>query len=519
MNQESHQPNPLLEHPKTTQYVNRISGGEDAGMVLEGLPESMQAAVRERLGLNNPEASEAVVEKHPSNMDEEELQSFINETIPFQYRGLPAEALESVWAVDNVPYYLDDPNGERRQVEIQKRALALTALETFLPEARKCTIHKRLAEVGRKAKIADVRQELLEEPAPEVVSDNLDRVTTSSELDELSTHRFESAEKGVSVLHTNKEHGQDAFAVDLEKGVACVSDGASSYGKSGPISAEFSRSLVTDAASGKPFAEIFSENNMRSIADRVRTGSAFKNFNTDENPYAKGENREAGLATVLLTRANKESKTIEWASVGDSPLMVLDRNPDGSYSFEIVNDDVDGMKFTDKNFTDEKMAEGLGNPETHLVGIGRDGNPRLNDLKHIRQGSIEYKQGRVVVMASDFLTKMMALSPQMIDARIALARQNGKESLAKSLEDIQANTASANNPLAQKRFNPSLLFDGSLTEEELKRAVEGWKDIRANNQGIDDMTAICIKMDKMFAQVKVEKDHTTTGGNELAFAA
>lgn len=494
-NSESASEDVFANHPRTRDLVLRAMQGED---VSQSVPEAFRGQFEELLQQERGGLVSEVAEKHPSDMDEDELRSFIDKTIPFQYKGLPPEALEIVWSADDVPYFADDQNGERRQIEVQKRALALTALDTWLPEAQKRSIHQRLREVGRREAISTVRAELgIETPA--VVSKSIEKQLSSESLDQLTTHYFESAERGVSVLHTNKEHGQDAFSVDIEHGVFCVSDGASSYGKSGPVSAEFSRALVAEAATGKSFAEIFNEQSVSKIAERVKTSSVFKDFNVDENPHAKGMNKEAGLATVLLTRINKDARAIEWVSVGDSPLMVVDKNPDGTYSFEIVNDNVHGVKISDKNFTNPEIAAALGTPETHLVGIGKDGTPRLNDLKHMQSGLIEYRPGRTVILASDFLTKMMALSPQMIEARRYLAIQSGKEHLVKAFEAIQANTQSFDNPLSGSTFKPELLFDGTLSAEQLKKALDQWKDIPAHNAGRDDMTAVCIKMDNLFA--------------------
>jgi hypothetical protein len=93
---------------------------------------------------------------------------------------------------------------------------------------------------------------------------------------------------------------------------------------------------------------------------------------------------------------------------------------------------------------------------------------------------------------------MMVLSPQTINARIQKATTDGRMFLADALSDIQQDTLSNNNPLAQEKFRPELFFDSTLSPKDLKYAMESWKDISSNSAGRDDMTAVCIHMDKVF---------------------
>lgn len=525
MNEENNQPNPFLEHPKTTEYANRISDGEDADIVLEGLPENIRAAVRERLGLNNPEVSEGVVEKHPSDMDATELEDFLETTIPPQYKGMSAEALEVVWSEKDVPYFADDPSGEKRQAEMRKRALVFATLEHFLPEAERRNRLKRQVRSAEKKQIETVKENLgisVAETSSLVENgEKFSKPLFSRELDPEQTHVLESKNEAITVVFDNQQHRQDGCAIDPEKGIVALCDGSSSYGKSRVLSERLAQSLATEAGSGKSLQEIFSEGSITSILEAIKSSDEFKNAAPEQGAHINSRNKEAGKTTALLTRA-LEDGSIEWASLGDSPLLVFDEGPDGTYKFQIVND-VDRQIITSDNFTEKKILESFADPETQVVGFSGDGSIDTKHLRSdkVRYGKIEYKKGRVVMSASDFLTKAMYISPESLAAKRQFSEQEGNKNMAEAWRIERDLVLKSQHPFSSEKFNPSFLFDGSIGPEELKKVIEQWKDISTNShrRSQDDMTAIAIKMDKIPLNSTKIGNSATDQANEMAFAA
>lgn len=435
-------------------------------------------------------------EKHFSKMNYLELMDYLNKAIPSKYSGLSVDALKVVWSPDDVPFLASDLNNEKRNTEIKKRELILIIMEDFLPEQKQKEYLRRIAHKDKRD-VGKVKAGLGLVSVNETPK-TFDKEISSGSLDQNGTNHIESLEGGVVAVHDNTEHGQDGFAINGD--AICLSDGASSYGKAGLMSKELSVEFSKQASEGKSIKDIFDEKNVESIVRQVSETSEFKDFDASQNPHARGENAEAALATVLLTKLNRADKSIEWGSIGDSPLLVLDKDENGNWTFEVVNDDIDGEKVNNTNFTREDIQEVIKNPETYLLGVNGKGEARVKDLKQLRTGKIEYKSGRVVIAASDFLTKMMVLSPETINARITRAKNAQKIPLATALQGIHDKMLGTNNPLLQDKFKPELFFDGTLSPEELKSAMMSWKEMESNNAGRDDMTAVCIKMDEVFKQ-------------------
>ncbi|MFA6050890.1 MAG: protein phosphatase 2C domain-containing protein [Candidatus Paceibacterota bacterium] len=464
-------------------------------MTTEGNPENTASNLPEEastFSFGGQRAEESKEEKKGlGQMNTGELEDFLRENVPAQYEGMSATAIVAMHSAEDVPFYLNDPNGERRNAEIRLRQqveAAFDLLEEKQRELRWKQSHKQDAK-GAEA----VKSELGIGSAPVAESEKDIGNLASSLLDNVATHRIESVEKGITVTFDNSEHEQDAFAIKGDTFVVC--DGASSYGRSGVVSRILSGKLAELSEQGLDFKEILGEKRMEEILSEIATDPEFKDFEY-EHGVRNPNNLDAGLCTVLLAKLNKEKKKIEYASIGDSPLVIIDTDPDGTVHFEIANDDVDGKKITETTFTDPDVAEDLKNPATYLVGIDREGKPRLKDLSTTRTGTIEYKERRTVMLATDFFTKMMALSPQMIDTNIERARVAGKENLVKLLLDIQANTKQANNMFAGEKFNPEVFLGKEGGEDKFKKDLRSWKDIPAHSAGRDDMTMIAIDMDQ-----------------------
>lgn len=427
-------------------------------------------------------------------MSSEQLLKEMDSLIPKQYKGMQPDALKVVLDPKDVPLGLD---GKPDSLEVSRREKLLVIIDDFLPEARKQEAFIRKVRIDRHNKLRELKIDLKMSDSDENSENRTDSLI-SKNLPEGQTNRRELLSGAVVALHNNDAHGQDALAIKND--AISLSDGASSYGKSGIVSQGLSERFATQLDGGSGIGEVLTEANVTDILKQVAQSQEFKNADTSLNPHCKDENVGSGLATVLLTKINRENKTLDWGSVGDSPLIVLDKKPDGSWSFEFVNDDANGTVVTSENFTDPNVIADLKNPETHLVGIRSDGTIDTRSLSKIKKGSIEYKPGRVVVAASDFLTKMMLCSPQVVEAMAKNAQSEGRDKLSDALRNANQEILKYSNPLADTKFKPELLFDGALSPEVITKAMEDWKKIPGNNAGVDDMTAVCIKMDEVFKE-------------------
>jgi hypothetical protein len=241
-------------------------------------------------------------------------------------------------------------------------------------------------------------------------------------------------------------------------------------------------------------SEVMKPESMQKMLEDVRVSSEYSKERAEQST-----NKSAGLCTLLATQFDRTDNSLAFSSVGDSPLVVIDTNPDGSSSFHIANDEIEGKTIDNINFTDADIAEDMRNPETYLVGIGKDGKVRLRDMPTMRTGKVEYKPGRKVVLASDFLTKMMLLSPQMFDAKVARYTEEGKTLLAEAFGNLSRSVKAKGNKLSQEKFDPSVFADSRISKEALAEMIKAWKENPSNSPGIDDMTAITLDMDKLMA--------------------
>ncbi len=488
-------------HPKVLEYLQRFNAGEDLRNMREGMPPAMahdfeglltqqrEEARNQRVAAEQAQARDSVASMNPG-----ELQTFVVQNVPAQYVGMSRKALEFIWAEEgNVALSIDDPRQKRRKTEIARRAQVIAALGVLEEGRGQAGIRGREAE--NQVAIKELHVKLGIAVPGESVEQTFDgfQDLKSSDLNQGLAHREKSLQRGLLVTSDNTEHGQDAFAIEGDS--FALSDGASSYGRSGVVSRLVSEELVTLSNKNMSFDDIFRESRMRKMLARVAQSPEFKNLGSSEASNSPS-NKNAGLCTILLARLDKQNRRIEYASIGDSPLVVLDREADGTISFEIVNDDIQGKKINGQTFTDEDVLNDIRNPETHLIGIGKNGELRVEDLQVLRRGHVEYKSGRVVMLASDFLTKMMVVSPQMISKNTERARAAGKERVAAALEDIQKATASAQNIFAQNAFRPELFADPSIPKPQYLQQLKDWKRIPAHNAACDDMTLISIEMDK-----------------------
>lgn len=326
---------------------------------------------------------------------------------------------------------------------------------------------------------------------------NLKNQISSANLSDGVTHRIEFLEGAGVGIFDNSIHEQDAFSVS--KDATCVSDGASTYGKSGVISRMLSKGFVSEVQSGTDIGEIFDDQNVKKVIDSIKDSDDFKNFDGSQNKHAKGDFIEAGLATVLLTQIDYDKKKIYWGSVGDSPLLVFDKQPDGSWDFEILNKIVDDHIVTNKNFSAKAVRENLLDQSSPLIGVDEVGQTNISCLPSLQTGVIEYKPGRVVMLASDFITKMMVMAPEALE-ETAKCEEGFDEKHVTSLRSRRQTILEANNPFAGEKFKPELFFDGTLTPDQLKDAIDGWKEIGPNKKYQDDVTMIAIKMDDLFGK-------------------
>ncbi|MDB5204395.1 MAG: hypothetical protein JWP09_423 [Candidatus Taylorbacteria bacterium] len=312
-------------------------------------------------------------------------------------------------------------------------------------------------------------------PEPEIT-------LTSKGLDATQTHIIESPEfPGIRVIHSNKEHGQDAFVIG--EGSICICDGMTKHGKSGLVSEFVAAKVVEKVSEAESIYDAMSQHDFEEDLKDLSKTLEYEEFDSSGNRYVKKGEENSGYTTFLTLKTDKEKKLITWTSVGDSPLIILDKTDTG-WSFEMYNTKSAGL--TNETFASDDFHKQMQNGGSHGIGILENGSPEASAVNYVEYGTVTYKKGRIIMAATDWLTKMMADSPETIDARILDAEGDEKKKLEKSRDTI----LSAKNPLFGPKFQPELFFNGQLSDDEIVK----------NLISDDDVTMVCIDMDKMFKE-------------------
>lgn len=411
--------------------------------------------------------------------DEDEIMAMI----PKEFQGLSSDLINEVWEFDG-------GNAVQKKYFEKKKQLIIDFIRNkenkLSREYQKATKHHQDQE-----KISSISKELGKDILNESREKNPSEFN-SYELNNSEIHAYGNLEKdGLEVMFLNNDHGQDAFAIYEDTYV--VSDGASSYGKAGSMSSALSRS-VAENVSNKSIEEVFSKESMSEIITSIKDKKEYKNDQPVVSHAVREGNQEAGLATLLVVKLNKEEKTISYGSIGDSPLFVIDRNSEGEIiSFEILNED---KKITNENYFLPECTEDMKNPETHLIGLRGNGEMTLSSLNAKKTGTIEYKENRVVLLGSDALIKSLISSPEIWQNKVesgspaASLFKDAQERYEKNHPDLWIQNPST----GKKMFNP--LFFTKLSKDELSLLLSGWKNDAY--PCADDMTMIAIDLDKHF---------------------
>lgn len=188
------------------------------------------------------------------------------------------------------------------------------------------------------------------------------------------------------------------------------------------------------------------------------------------------------MSTFIVTRESEDGGFIDFASVGDSPIIVLDKDEEGNVvGFQFANDACEGVPITNKNFHDKEVREHLDSPETHLVGIDDKGKTRVTMEPQI--GRIEKKKGREVIMASDALVKLMMNCPAALRAKAETTRVPQAATLFRELAEKQHEKYAS---LWDAEGN--VRFDMLTDTEGFGILIEEWR--RDNDRYADDVTIV-----------------------------
>lgn len=315
-----------------------------------------------------------------------------------------------------------------------------------------------------------------------------DFVLSSKNLEYDKLHVLESMEMpGIRVIHSNAHHNQDAFAV--KSGALCVCDGVSSKRRSKPAAEAVSRILAQKIDEAENSAQVFEGDEVQAALAEFANDQEYTSFDPGQsNPDLRASDVEGGKTTFLALKFQKEKREIEWTGVGDSPLLVLDKTGNG-WSFEIKNTQFAGL--TDKTFASEEFHFRMKDPRTSAIGINRKGGVDTEAITYsMESGSISYKKGRVVIAATDFLTKMMDDSPEVAAARMTVIDKTKNSWHWDEINQSREKMLQAENPFYGPKFRPELFFNGELSNDQIAEFLVS----------SDDVTAVCIKMDELFKE-------------------
>jgi hypothetical protein len=315
-------------------------------------------------------------------------------------------------------------------------------------------------------------------PAPEKTA--LRFPISSYELKQDVPHVIGNPSLGIEGFFLNTEHEQDAFAIQGDAIVVC--DGVSME----PHSAVFSSSLA------HIMAKEIQESGLHVAVSESLVG-AVADLTWQVPSVEKSE--ETGFATTFVAlQIHRMAKEIHFKSKGDSPLFVIDYAEDGSMEgFDIVNDD---WPIDNETYTKLSNILHLRNPAADATGVTHEG-VKLLGLESMKEGVIEHKNGRVVVVGTDFLTKMLLASPEGMAARIANEKDSNRRYDLESVEPEYAKMTEVfvTNPVTGKQmFNPA--FFRGKGKGELAILLERWKKVAGMGQ--DDATMIALDMDRLF---------------------
>lgn len=291
---------------------------------------------------------------------------------------------------------------------------------------------------------------------------------------------------GHKVLFDNREHGQDGFA--KAGNVYAICDGLSSGPRSGAVSKLFAWGLATNAHEYGSLTRLLKEKPefVDDLLDHIASSDEYQDMTEAED---KGQ--------TTFTAVEVVGNTIEYAALGDSPLMVVDTDEAGNIvGYEIVTEN----NITSENYHTSENLETLQDPATYAVGI-RNGKTETGHFEHVRYGTIEHKKGRSVVLASDFLTKLMVTSQKVASKKAERAFTEGKQELGIAWQNFAEKNAREFQELWLPSGTLNPLFFKDLSASRLNDLMERWKKERI--MAADDITAIALNLDKLMAAQRI----------------
>lgn len=312
----------------------------------------------------------------------------------------------------------------------------------------------------------------------------------SAELAPRELHRFGDLKTiGVEGVHLNAAHNQDAFAIKGDVGVVC--DGVSSLESSGVLSRLFSESLAQKLQTSSVKEAL----SMQSVRELMKSAASSEEIEELKN--------KAAQTTAVAYKIDREAKSIEFGVVGDSLLIVADRNPQTGEldSFKLLTNryELSSTEYTDPE-DDSVLRLRYASPDS--IGLYESGAPTLEKLERARFGSVGYVPGRVVIAATDFYTKLLARCPEVL-----LAEARGGAPLAKSVRTAQAMAIEelfadmwTKNPKTEKKTLNPLFFVGKKPED-ISETLSGLMQYEVNKYtAVDDVTEIALDMDTLFTK-------------------
>ncbi len=475
-------------HAKALEYLSRINGGEEVEKVLEGLsPE----------GFMHKEVSRLLKEQEARSFPKSELLALV----PAQYIDM-ADACANT--EEGVEVFIDLMNSRRAVfVDEVARRESNERFDQMILDYRK---YAKLKQAGKK--VEQIKKDLNIKDAVNATEQAQDSIFVergkliSEDLDPKELHRVTGAVDG---LYFNGQHGQDAFAVEDGEDSLCVAvcDGVSSRKSSGAVSSKLAKKIVSSGATHK----------LSDIISSEKLGESLSDINSEIRQNSISI-EGGGSSTLTSVRIDKKAQTIEWSSVGDSPIFVVDTDSEGKISWEIVTED---KMINNSNYTDKDIVEDLKNPETQSLSIKENGEVRSIDDKNIKHGSIEYKPGRKIVVASDFITKMLLHDPRLCFSRGEMWKNSTtddsgrvlSDETKKAREEIWKQVGERNKnkypefwvvdkKTGQSYLNPAFLL--SLDNVRARKLLEDW--MADNGVASDDATIMVIELDKHINTVK-----------------
>ncbi len=280
-------------------------------------------------------------------------------------------------------------------------------------------------------------------------------------------HRFGNFEKEgyVGVFYNNSSE-QDAFAVD-EHGTV-VADGMGSYPFSGILASILSKKLndlTEKVISLDEFKQALGEGSLRATLEEIRDSDDYKKAKEEmkaaynavygKNDYSDWDkvhegNKHEAATTFSILKESSDGKQVYYAALGDSPVIVIDRDAQGAVlGWQLLNEDglatINGkltqVPITDKTVYDEGILEELSDHHTSGVVLDPDGKVVVRDLAtDLRMGAIDKKENRLIIAATDALTKLLVKSPAAFMARAAQAKAEFESTDAEFVEWLREGT-------------------------------------------------------------------------------